>query len=69
MPYKENNELPIGVKNHLPAYVQDIYREAFNHACEQYKSPSKRHSPNESQEQVSHKVAWSTVEKKYKKDF
>jgi cation transport regulator len=68
MPYKENSELPKGVKDNLPAHAQDIYREAFNHAWGQYKSPSKRRDPHESQEQVSHKIAWSAVEKKYKKD-
>jgi cation transport regulator len=66
MPYKTNTELPEQVKSHLPQHAQDIYRETFNHAWEEYKDPDKRYT-NESQEEVSHKVAWSAVEKKYKK--
>ena len=68
MPYNDNAELPKGVKNNLPPHAQDIYREAFNHAWQQYSSPSKRKDPKESQEKVAHKVAWAAVEKKYKKD-
>jgi len=68
MVYKQNTELPKGVKNNLPEHAQDIYREAFNHAWIQYKLPSKRRNPNESQEVVAHKVAWAAVEKKYRKN-
>jgi cation transport regulator len=32
MPYRVNADLPPPIQNHLPAYAQDIYREAFNHA-------------------------------------
>ncbi|MCC8378101.1 MAG: ChaB family protein [Rickettsia endosymbiont of Graphium doson] len=67
MPYKNNTDLPDSVKNHLPKHAQDIYREAFNHAFEQYKSPEKRRD-NDSRETVAHKVAWSAVEKKYHKN-
>jgi len=67
MTYEQNSDLPQGVRNNLPAPAQDIYREAFNHAWEQYRSPDKRRDPRESQEQVAHKVAWAAVEKKYKK--
>ncbi|NDA89925.1 MAG: cation transport regulator ChaB, partial [Alphaproteobacteria bacterium] len=38
MPYLTNDDLPKKVKDHLPAHAQDIYRAAFNHAWEQYKS-------------------------------
>jgi cation transport regulator len=68
MPYIQNADLPKGVKNNLPPHAQDIYIEAFNHAWEQYRSPDKRRDPHESQETVAHKVAWSAVEKKYKKN-
>lgn len=67
MPYKTNSDLPSRVKNNLPKHAQDIYREAYNHALEQYKDPQKRRG-NQSQEEVSHKTAWATVEKKYKKE-
>ena len=68
MPYNHNADLPKGVKNNLPPHAQDIYREAFNHAWQQYSSPAKRKDPKEPQEQVAHKVAWAAVEKKYKKN-
>ncbi len=42
MVYRQNTDLPKGVKNNLPPHAQDIYREAFNHAWEQYKAPTKR---------------------------
>lgn len=63
MPYNSNKELPIGVKNHLPAHAQDIYREAFNSAWDQYKDSKKRR--HQSQEEVAHKVAWSAVKEQY----
>lgn len=68
MPYQSNQALPDSVKNHLPKAAQDIYREAFNHAYEEYKHPKKRHDPAESLEEVSHRVAWSAVKKKYVKN-
>ena len=45
MTYEQNSDLPKGVRNNLPAHAQDIYREAFNHAWEQYRSPDKRRDP------------------------
>ncbi|KIJ88675.1 ChaB family protein [Rickettsia asembonensis] len=67
MPYKNNNDLPDSVKNHLPSHAKDIYHEAFNHAFKQYKDADKRRG-NDSRETVAHKVAWSAVEKKYYKN-
>lgn len=66
MPYKSNQELPAQVKNNLPPHGQDIYREAFNHAFEEYKDPDKRRS-NDSLEEVAHKVAWAAVKNTYEK--
>ena len=66
MPYNTNKDLPDTVKNHLPAHAQDIYREAFNNAWEQYADPKERRG-NESREVVSHKVAWTAVKTKYEK--
>lgn len=66
MPYDSNSDLPDRVKNVLPEHAQDIYKEAFNHAWEEYANPEKRRG-NESQEEVAHKVAWSAVESKYTK--
>ncbi|MDF3055113.1 MAG: Cation transport regulator ChaB [Gammaproteobacteria bacterium] len=65
MPYQTNQVLPDSVKNHLPEHAQDIYREAFNSAYEEYKNPKKRRDPNESLEEISHRVAWNAVKQKY----
>lgn len=66
MPYKTNADLPERVKSNLPKHAQDIYRESFNSAWEQYKDPENRRG-DASREEVSHKVAWSAVEQKYTK--
>lgn len=62
MPYKTINELPEDVRGVLPKHAQDIYKEAYNNAYEQYKNPRDREG-DESREVVSHKVAWSAVKK------
>jgi cation transport regulator len=51
----------------LPEHAQEIYRKSFNHAWETYADPGKRNNPDDTQESVAHKVAWSAVEKTYKK--
>lgn len=66
MPYKTNADLPKTVVNVLPFHGQSIYREAFNHAWEEYADPRKRRG-HESQEEVAHKVAWAAVKHKYHK--
>lgn len=66
MPYSKLTDLPDQVRNNLPKHAQEIYKEAFNNAWEQYKDPEKRRG-NASREEVSHKVAWSAVEQKYEK--
>jgi cation transport regulator len=66
MPYQRNSELPDRVKDNLPEHAQDIYREAFNHAYDEYQQPDKRRTA-ESLEEVAHKVAWSAVKEKYEK--
>lgn len=66
MPYRTNLELPDGVKDNLPAHAQDIYREAFNNAWDEYEDPEQRRGQT-SREEVSHKVAWSAVKKTYEK--
>jgi len=62
MPYNAIDELPEGVQNVLPAHAQDIYKEAFNSAYDQYDSPTDRQG-SDSREEVAHKVAWSAVKK------
>jgi cation transport regulator len=67
MPYKSISELPDNVKNVLPKDAQEIYKESYNNAWEQYADPDKRRGP-ESREEVSHKVAWTAVKQKYEKN-
>lgn len=66
MPYNKTSELPESVKNVLPAHAQDIYKEAFNSAWEEYKKPEARRDDAD-REEVAHRVAWSAVKKKYEK--
>ncbi|SFB02754.1 MULTISPECIES: ChaB family protein [unclassified Bacillus (in: firmicutes)] len=57
MPYRSLSELPDAVKDHLPHHAQEIFKEAFNSASEEYKD-----------EETAFKVAWSAVKKKYEKN-
>jgi cation transport regulator len=66
MPYRTNRELPPSVKDNLPAHAQDIYREAFDSAWEDYADPSKRRG-KESREEAAYKVAWAAVKQSYEK--
>lgn len=66
MPYSSTSELPESVKNVLPDHAQDIYKEAFNSAYDEYKDSDDRRG-NDSREEVAHKVAWAAVKKKYEK--
>ncbi len=67
MPYNTNKDLPQSVQNVLPEHAQDIYRESFNNAWEQYKEPEERRG-SASREETSHRVAWSAVKEKYSKE-
>lgn len=57
MPYKDVTDLPQAVRESLPRHGQEIYKEAFNSAWNQYGQDEIRAS----------KVAWSAVGKKFKK--
>ncbi|MGB3684139.1 MAG: ChaB family protein [Rubrobacteraceae bacterium] len=57
MPYDKITGLPKGVRNNLPKHAQEIYKEAFNSAEEQYGEESR-----------AHRVAWGAVEEKYEKN-
>lgn len=67
MPYKTNKDLPDSVIHVLPAHAQDIYREAFNHAWQEYADPEDRRD-DATREETAHKVAWAAVKHKYEKD-
>ena len=58
MPYENRAELPESVRAHLPAHAQDIYKEAFNSAWDEYGHDESR----------AHRVAWGAVERTYHKD-
>lgn len=66
MPYSKREDLPDSVAHVLPAHAQDIYKEAFNSAWDEYKKPSDRKQGG-SQEETAHRVAWSAVKRKYQK--
>ena len=66
MPFGQREDLPDSVTNVLPAHAQDIYKEAFNSAWEEYKNPSDRKKGGD-RESTAHRVAWSAVKKKYQK--
>jgi cation transport regulator len=57
MPYASNDELPPSVRAHLPGHAQDIFREAFNHAFQQYAGDDVR----------AFRIAWSAVKRRYEK--
>jgi cation transport regulator len=57
MPYASNDELPLAVGNHLPPHAPDIFREAFNHAWDEYGGDEER----------AFRVAWAAVERQYRK--
>lgn len=67
MPYDSNSELPESVRDALPKQAQEIYREAYNSAWDQYEDPEDRRG-DASREETAHKVAWSAVKKEYEKD-
>lgn len=62
MPYMRNEDLPAGVRSHLPDHAQDIYRSAFNSAWNTYRSAS---PPR--REEIAHRIAWAAVKRDYEK--
>ncbi len=60
MPYRVNADLPASVRANLPDHVQDIYREAFNHAFA-------AHAGEGRQEEAAHRIAWAAVKRSYVK--
>jgi len=58
MPCSSLNQLPDGVRDHLPQHAQEIYRAAFNSAWDEYGHDEAR----------AHRVAWAAVKHKYQKN-
>jgi cation transport regulator len=66
MPYQNLQDLPDSVKDSLPKHAQEIYKEAYNSAWDQYEDPQDRRDDKD-REETAHSVAWAAVKKKYKK--
>jgi cation transport regulator len=66
MPYSSISDLPSSVQNVLPKHGQDIYKEAFNSAYDEYKKPEDIKGDAD-REETAHRVAWSAVKQSYKK--
>jgi len=58
MPYEKVRDLPDSVRDNLPEHAQEIYKEAFNSAWEEYGHDEER----------AHRVAWGAVKKVYEKE-
>ncbi|MCC6616444.1 MAG: putative cation transport regulator ChaB [Anaerolineae bacterium] len=67
MPYSKLTDLPESIRDNLPKHAQEIYKEAYNSAWDQYKDPDDRRG-DASREETAHRVAWSAVKKDYDKD-
>ena len=67
MPYHKLKDLPESVRHSLPKHGQEIYKEAYNSAWEEYKDPEDRYN-DASREEVAHQVAWSAVKNVYMKN-
>lgn len=67
MPYKNLCDLPERVKNVLPKHAQEIYMATFNKVWIEFQKPEKI-SDDTSIEEISHKVAWASVKRLYKKN-
>ncbi len=66
MRYVSNADLPKNVTNVLPKHAQDIFREAFNHAYEEYEDPEDRRD-NADRDETARRVAWAAVKHVYEK--
>ena len=58
MPYANRSELPEPVQNVLPKHAQDIFKDAFNNAFDEYGQDESR----------AFAVAWGAVKKNYHKN-
>ena len=66
MPYSRISDLPASVRDNVPRHAQEIYKEAFNSAWDQYADADDRRG-DASREETAHRVAWSAVKEKYAK--
>ncbi|MFT7879791.1 MAG: ChaB family protein [Sulfurimonas sp.] len=66
MPYDTLGDLPDSVRGNLPKHAQEIYKEAFNSAWDEYAKAEDRYG-DASREETAHKVAWAAVKHSYEK--
>jgi cation transport regulator len=66
MPYQSTTDLPANVTNVLPQHAQEIYKEAFNSAWNEYDDPKNRRDDSD-REETAHRVAWAAVKNTYQK--
>ncbi len=67
MPYQAAHDLPINLRQILPAHAQEIFVKSFNNAWQEYQDASKR--PQDiSQEEIAYRTAWNAVKKNYAKN-
>lgn len=66
MPYDRISDLPDSVRDNVPKHAQEIYKEAFNSAWDEYEDAGERRG-DASREETAHKVAWAAVKEKYRK--
>ena len=66
MPYSRIEDLPDSVRDHTPKHAQEIYKEAFNSAWDEYKDPGDRRG-DAGREETAHRVAWAAVKQKSEK--
>ena len=67
MPYDNVSDLPDSVRDNLPKHAQEIYKEAYNSAWDEYEDPGDRRG-DASREETAHRVAWSAVKEEYEKN-
>lgn len=67
MPYKQTSELPDSVRDNLPQPAQEIFKDAYNNAWDEYADPKDRRG-DASREETAFRVAWAAVKKKYVKN-
>lgn len=68
MPYTSREELPDQVQSALEdvPHAQEIYKEAYNSAFDQYANKEDRQAGYD-HEETAHAVAWNAVKQKYEK--
>ena len=66
MPYDSVTDLPDSVRDNLPKHAQEIYKEAYNSAWDEYEDPEDRRG-DASREEAAHRVAWGAVKQTYEK--